>query len=399
MGKSAVTDIIGLLGNSHNQMSRSVSGGKAEELFSFLNKEKFLKSGCAANFQGSLRWYEGEPDRKYLNAQAAMHLPKKVEYLPQKYLERICANIADDEFRATLNEVIFRYVEAQNRYGTTNLDDLIKYLTQQEEEDIAQKKQELHQTNEKIVSIEKKLTEDYRKELEEKIKLKKEELEAHASVRPAEKQNPEITAGSGAVETAEIEQLTQNITGLAYQITQIQNERIEVSRTIEDLRQIRQSIQQAAEKLISLKGKYQTALNASGLSFDQIVKVTTDYSALDEIVSSKDQRLREIEALLITKDQITAMMASDDDSTIITEQAKSLVCQKEALENQKTEVIERLGKPAREYQEYLRGLKSWTDKETELRGNDLNPAADTLKGLATQQETPRLCRGGSRCLT
>ena len=41
---------------------------------------------------------------------------------------------------------------------------------------IAQKKQVLHQANEKIVSVEKKLTEDYRKELEEKIKLKKEDL-------------------------------------------------------------------------------------------------------------------------------------------------------------------------------------------------------------------------------
>ena len=98
-GKSAVTDIIGLLGNSHNQISKGLSGTKPEELFSFLNKEKFLKGGCAKHFQGELHWYEGEPDRKLLDAQAATHLPEKVEYLPQKYLEKICANIADDEFR------------------------------------------------------------------------------------------------------------------------------------------------------------------------------------------------------------------------------------------------------------------------------------------------------------
>ena len=164
-GKSAVTDIIGLLGNSHNQTSKGMSGGKAEELFSFLNKDKFLKGGCAGYFQGALHWYEGEPDRKLLNAQVAPHLPEKVEYLPQKYLERICANIADDEFRATLNEVIFRYVKPQDQFGKTNLDDLIKYRTQQAEEDIAQKKQELHQANAKVVSVERKLTEDYRKAL------------------------------------------------------------------------------------------------------------------------------------------------------------------------------------------------------------------------------------------
>lgn len=174
-GKSAVTDVIGLLGNSHNQVSKGFAGGKPEELFSFLNKEKFLKAGCARHFEATLNWHEGEPDKKALDAQTATHLPEKVEYLPQKYLERICANIADDEFRATLNEVIFRYVKPQDQHGKSNLDDLIKYRTQQAEEDIAGKQQELRQANAKVVTVEKKLTEDYRKELEEKIRLKKEE--------------------------------------------------------------------------------------------------------------------------------------------------------------------------------------------------------------------------------
>jgi len=49
-GKSAVTDTIGLLGNSHNQNSKGLSGGKPEELFSFLNRDKFLKGGCGRVF-------------------------------------------------------------------------------------------------------------------------------------------------------------------------------------------------------------------------------------------------------------------------------------------------------------------------------------------------------------
>ena len=116
-----------MLGNSHNQISKGLSGGKPEELFSFLNKEKFLKAGCAKNFEATLNWHQGEPDKKTLDAKTAAHIPEKVKYLPQKYLERICANIADDEFRATLNEVIFRYIKPQDQYGKTNLDDLIKY--------------------------------------------------------------------------------------------------------------------------------------------------------------------------------------------------------------------------------------------------------------------------------
>lgn len=384
-GKSAVADIIGLLGNSHNQTSKGISGGKPEELFSFLNKDKFLKGGCAGHFKGELHWYEGEPDRKLLNAQVAPHLPEKVECLPQKYLERICSNIADDEFRAKLNEVIFRYVKPQDQFGMANLDALIKYRTQQAEEDITQKKQELHQANAEVVSVERKLTEDYRKELEEKIKLKKEDLGAHATTRPPEKKDPVATAGTAAAETAQIEQLTQTIAGLADQITQLEADQLTISQTAEELRQVRQAIKREAAGLTGLEAKYQTTLKAAGLSFDQIIKLTVDYSTLDGVVSAKEKRLREIEALLLTKDQIAATLEDDNEATAESARAAamadSLVCQKAALEIQKTELVERLGKPAREYQEYLKHLKLWTDREKELRGDDQNPAADTLKWL------------------
>jgi energy-coupling factor transporter ATP-binding protein EcfA2 len=389
-GKSAVTDIIGLLGNSRNQTSKASSGGKAEELFSFLNKDKFLKGGCAGNFQGTLHWYEGEPDHKLLNAQVVSHLPEKVEYLPQKYLERICANIADDEFRATLNEVIFRYVKPQDKFGKTNLTDLIEYRTQQAEEDISQKKQELHQANAKVVSFESKLTEDFRKELEEKIKLKKEDLESHSTARPPEKPNPVATAGTETVETEQIEQLTQHIAGLADRIAKLETEQVDVSRAAEELGQVRQAIEREAAALTGLEAKYQTALNAAGLAFNQIIKLTVDYSTLDRVVSEKEQRLREIEALLLTKDRIAAAVEGDDEaaaeSACAAMMAGSLVCQKATLEAQKAVLVERLGKPGREYQEYLKGLKLWTDREKELRGDDQNPAADTLKGLQKEME-------------
>ena len=61
-GKSAVTDIIGLLGNSHNQSSRGQSGQKPEDLFSFLNKDKFLKGGCAKHFQGNAELVRGRAE-------------------------------------------------------------------------------------------------------------------------------------------------------------------------------------------------------------------------------------------------------------------------------------------------------------------------------------------------
>jgi energy-coupling factor transporter ATP-binding protein EcfA2 len=382
-GKSALTDIIGLLSNSHNQTSRNASG-KADELFSFLNKEKFLKGGCAKHFQGTLNWYEGEPDSKLLDAQVATHLPEKVEYLPQKYLERICANIADDEFRATLNEVIFRYVKPQDRHSKTNLDDLIQYRTQQAQEDIARKMQELHHANAIVVSVEKKLTEDYRKELEEKIKLKKEDLEAHAKAKPEEKQKPEDGPGTSTAESTQVEQITQSIAVLAEQITQLKTEQVAVSVSAEELLQVRQSIERSANTLTGLEAKHEGVLAAAGLSFGQIVTLSVDYTGLEAAIKQKEQRLRQVESLLLSTDDIAAM-GDDDDTGVNTTRAAataaSLVCQQAALEEQKAELVERLGKPAREYQQYLSDLRLWADREKELRGDDQNPGVESLNGL------------------
>ena len=388
-GKSAVTDVIGLLGNSHNQTSKGFSGGKPEELFSFLNKEKFLKGGCAKHFEATLNWYEGEPDKKGLDSQTATHLPEKVEYLPQKYLERICANIADDEFRATLNEVIFRYVKPQDQHGKSNLDELLNYRTQQAEEDIFGKKQELRQANAKVVSVEKKLTEDYRKELEEKIRLTKEDLEAHSKTRPVEKPNPEADSGTQSDETAQVEQLTQKIAELAEQIEQSQAEQVETSSAAEQLRQVRQAIGREAANLRALEAEHEATLEAAGLSFGQMVKLTLDYGPLDAVVTQKEGRLEEIAALLLTADGIAAMHGDDEaalEVVRVAATAESFVCQKTALEAQRAEIVERLGKPARDYQQYLRDLRIWTDREKELRGDDQNPGAKTLNGLEQELE-------------
>lgn len=391
-GKSALTDVIGLLGNSHNQFTGSLSGQKSDELFSFLNKDKFLKAGCAKHFQGTLNWYEGEPDHNLLDAQVATHLPEKVEYLPQKYLERICANIADDEFRATLNEVIFRYVKPRDRHGKTSLDELVQYRTQQAKDDINRKKQELQEANRAVVSFEKKLTEDYRSEIEEKIRLKKEEVAAHATTKPQEKPSPEVNPGSGSVESAQVGRLTQEIEVLTGQIESLESEQIEVSVTAEDLGQVRQSIESAVRDLTRLEARHKAVLDAAGLSFDQIITLKEDYSALDTAIQQKARRLAQIEALLVSAEDIAARVGDDPASAQarMDATARSLVCRKIALEAQKAELVERLGKPAREYQQYLEELKLWTDREKELRGDDHNPKSETLNGLARELENIKM---------
>lgn len=382
-GKSAITDTIGLLGNSHNQTS-DVSGHKVEELFSFLNKEKFLKKGCAKNFRGELVWYGGEPDRKLLNEEVAKNFPKKVEYLPQKYLERICANIAHDEFRATLNEVIFRYVEPQQHYGQSNLDGLIKYLTQQADKSIQDSIRDLHHANEKIVFVEKKLTADYFEKIKEKHRRKAEELDAHSNAIPAEIPAPsDADSASTAADTEEIDRLTQEIADSNEKIEQLRIERVEVSKIIEELHQTKQAIEREAGKLTNLKPQYKEILESIGLVFEDIVKLTLDYSRLDESVNQKNRRLKEINALLISEEDIAEKFVgrTEAQELRVAAASTSIVCQRENLERQKALLVERMAKPSREYQKYRRELDAWRRRKQEICGDDQNSADDSLKGL------------------
>ena len=99
-GKSALTDILGLLGSSQQYKS-----------FSFLNSKKFTeKSGLKAkHFQATLYWENGDSNQKILNDIVNPVEVEKVKYIPQSYLEKLCNEISSQEnlFDKELKNVIF----------------------------------------------------------------------------------------------------------------------------------------------------------------------------------------------------------------------------------------------------------------------------------------------------
>ena len=385
-GKSAVTDIIGLLGNSYNQMPANLRN-RSEELFSFLNSQKFLRKGYAANFTGELTWHDGSSDCKCLDEKIARTSPEKVEYLPQKYLERICSNIDDDEFRLTLDEVVFRYVRLQDRFGQPSLSALIGYLTQQTKEEIQDIQRDLHLANERVVSVERKLVADYKEVVDKSIRLKKTELAAHESIRPPEKPKPSDIDSSTA-DAGEIERLTQVISRHIVEVAKLKTEQGEVSNAAEELRQVKQAIDRESRRFTGLKSQYDPVLMSAGLSFDDIVRVKLDYKGLDTVIARKAQRLEEIGDLLATEQEITGKFADQQDfgEAISAAKSRSVVCTKAELERKKAELVERQAKPAREYQAYRKELTDWVAIRDRLLGSDQNPSQDSLKWLQRELE-------------
>ena len=386
-GKSALADIIGLLGNSHNQTAKL--GQKPEELFSFLNSEKFLKGGCATHFEATLRWYDGEPDRRVLDAQVALQMPQKVEYLPQKYLERICANVEDDEFRTTLNEVVFRYVRKQDQHGRDSLEELIKFLAAQAEEDIARKKRDLHEANARVVSIEQRLTQEYLKEVEGKKAEREQELHAHASIRPAERDRLGEQEATAVAE--EIQELADAGEQLRREIKEREEELVDLSDTIERLRQARQAIASAVADLERLSRKHSEVLATAQLTLGQILTVAANYSLLDAAIAGREERRRVLEKMLRSDEEVPPIEAVSPDEAALGAEgvAKSLVARLALLEGRRALLVDQLGRPAREYEEYLEALRLWQERDTELRGDAASPGAETLLSLNIELEALR----------
>jgi ABC-type lipoprotein export system ATPase subunit len=382
-GKSALTDIIGLLGNSHNQ--KYEREGKTEELFSFLNKDKFLRGGCASNFVSELRWHAGDPDRATLDGQTGTNVPENVEYLPQKYLEKICANIEDDEFRHKLNQVIFEYVNDDRRYGTNTLEDLIAYLSNQTSADINLAKANLHEANARVASIEKKLVPDYRKKLEQRLKLKEADIAAHDEARPKLVPKP-TEGGEEAVQSAaEIRNIDEALQAVNGGIEASQDESATLSQVTENLRQARQAVERQVNALTALKTKYDKLLRAEGIAFGDLVKVEVSYAKLDAAIQIKEARLRELVELLRDAAHIDALGLGPDDAAAARE--KSLPCQQLALGDKRREITDKLDKPNRDYQSYLVVEAQWQARKKLLEGNAVGPAPETLNWLQQEIES------------
>ena len=95
-------------------------------------------------------------------------------------------------------------------------------------------------------------------------------------------------------------------------------------------------------------------------------------------IAEQDKRYEEIESQLATDQDIRKRYDRDED--VESAASVSIVCKKRRLQEQKSQLVERQAKPAREYQEYLIELNTWGAQEREIRGDDQNPAEGSLKG-------------------
>ena len=350
-GKSALADIIALLGNSQQSAH-----------FSFLKRDRFRgKAGePARQFVGELAWLAGDPCVMGLAEDPSTERVELVRYIPQGRFEALCNDHVSgktDEFEKELREVIFSHLPSDIRLDALSFDQLIEKQENIFRARVNELRKSLRALNDQIVDIEDQLHPNVRKNLEEQIKLRTKQIEEHTAIKPpaAEPPTEELTSDQrqASVRLAEIAKTLETLTA---ERRKAGEERQLIGRKQRSLRSISERTGLFEKQFAAFVVEIADDLALVGLKTDDFIALTV-----------KDSLLRELQKTLA---------AGDGD---IANKIKSAVATQAALAEEQRKLSETLNEPQQRYQALVQSMTQWQTALEAIEGSDTEP--DSLKGL------------------
>lgn len=336
-GKSALADIIGHAGNTHN------------DKFSFLSKEKFNEKPdyLGKNYNVTLRWKNGLIEEKTLFPTDNTSLIEKVKYLPQQYIEYVCNDLKDG-FNDEMERLIFDYLPQEEKLGMDSLKELMKYLTNNSITEIDSNKTKLKEVNSEIIDRENKISENEKQMLLKKLGEYEKQLEQEMNNKPkdVDKPNidPEIEKKLNAL-NAKIEDLKKNLEIKRIDLDKLSKKQHAIESTIEQIEKTENSIDEWINKLNTYLLNNEIENNITG-------KLEINY---DDLLELKKQIEKQIENI---KSETSTIENDKNDGTIVVELKKA---QQEAAK-----ITSNLSLVEINYQNYLQALIKWRGKNTKI---------------------------------
>lgn len=343
-GKSAIADIIGLLGNTPNY-----------EDFSFLERKKFRKPkpNRAESFKGNLKWVDGSIDSNLLSNNPDETTVEKVKYLPQSFIEKLCNEDLKD-FEGELRNVIFSHLSNSDKLGKKNLDELIDFQSEIIIDDIEEIKGKLQNVNKKIIELEKKNSESYRKSIEERIKEKDNELKAHDAAKPTPVEAPtdETAIEKNKVVTSRISAIREQLPTLNDEIEKTQKSLADTKIGIAEIEKVIQTIGSFERQFESLKSEIKPTLDKHSIIIKDSISLTINKEPLASLLKTK-------------QDQSIAF-----NHAITNEEKTGFLDKKEALNKELLQLQEKLDEQSKAYQKFLDAKKTWEEKRQIIIGSE-----------------------------
>ena len=354
-GKSALADVIALMGNSQQK-----------EHFSFLQKNRFRgKSGNgdpAKQFIGKIKWLDSSQEERRLSDDPPGEKVQLVRYIPQGHFEDLCNDHISGHtgaFEKELRGVIFDYAGGAIRLGALDFDQLIEQQESGYRDQLGEYRKDLTRLNSDIENIEEQCQPQVKMSLQEMLLLKRRQIEEHnsADIKPVVLSKP-----ADALST-EQQKAANSLDKITDQLRTSEEETVANTRVQENAAAKSKSIQNVQERLRTLEKQ-----------FKQFEDDTSEDLKILEIKSS------EIVTLAVNRiviDKVKENIPLEQHALLEKESVNEKL--KAELLKEQLELNAKLNEPQLIYQKNLKDIEIWEEKLRELTGAPSEP--ESLKGI------------------
>jgi ABC-type lipoprotein export system ATPase subunit/predicted metal-dependent phosphoesterase TrpH len=367
-GKSALSDIVSLCADADHSQD-----------YLFLHKDKFKKKGLASRYSASLKFASGvsTPERE-LDYTIQQSDQRKVRYLPQSHFERLCNEIGKVEaFREEIEKVVFQYVPFENRLRKTSFNELVSFKKESIDREISNLRDHVNEVNYVIISIEDKANPEYKKTLNSKLKIKKEELEVHEKSKPIEVIDPDLQNATPNQDErrSQLKLWQERKNDLEEELGNIKTQISEISIAISELQNIKRDLGNQVDSLKSFIQQKSALATSLGIDLNQMVAITFNSEFIDSKIESLEIDLSN------NRKQLEPDLIGDNSSNYeeLNPQSKYDTCVAKISEIQGMFTGEQ-----KAYQDYLAALSLWTENRVLILGGAEIP--DSLNYLVSELE-------------
>ena len=358
-GKSALSDIIG-----HLCMSKTMNDA------SFLNERRFRhhKGNLSKDYTGSIEWFDGKNLERGLDIIDYKTNIEDAQYLPQQFIEKVCNDLGSS-FQDEIDSVIFSYIDKAEKSNAINLAELKLNISRAAQIEIAELKADLDKSIENLIQYEMCATLQYKKDLENNLTKRREDLERHNKNKPQEIKAPKNTQSDNyKKELAELETQQVNLEkaiGDERENLKIVNERIT------DLELVEQKVKKVVREIETLNSTLKETSTTHNIKQEELLfKYSSPLGRIQEQLSTYAKAREEIQKKI-------APSANEQDKSL------SLVIQLDAIKSKKDKLISSADATEKSYQAYIVRKKEWEEIANKILGtkNDENSIQYYIKRL------------------
>jgi predicted ATPase len=373
-GKSALADILGLLGDS-----------RSEESFSFLANSrgniKFRQRGYAENFKATLVWADGNAASKNLSEEVRYTEPERVKYIPQNYFETLTNEIREArQFQTEIENVVFSHVEQSDRLNQSSFKDLEELKTQESREKVSDLKTKLRELHHRLDDLKNRNKPEFKDTLKKELEKLQAEFKALEASIPDEVLQPSTESPEQQANSKEIETLNALLVDLEAHKKELTGQLANTKERSEKLKRLISKLSELQLHIKTEKVNITELCKDLGLHANEIILVNFDNSAIVALSSTLNDEITALTRGSELRFTLEDGFGKTSDYRSIPDTEAAI----EALGKAISSLREKLSAPGKRYQNYLHKMVELEKQKSSLLGDEDQPASKTIRHTQKQ---------------